>query len=283
MKASPNLVQYAEKVCDKRQLKFISFEGAGGFKETFKVSNSKGDILALKIFDPTKFNLQRTQREIESIKKCDHQNICKIFEFDNLDIGVSKIHFTLEEFLFGGSLTEKIRTRDIDKKGALTLANTILDCLIHLKELGIVHRDIKPDNIMYRRIGDSNPVLVDFGIVRVLDAQSLTPSYLMQGPGTPIFSSPEQLNNEKSLIDWKTDQFSLGIVLSYCFLGLHPFKKSHENNSHIVQRIANREDPVGEFVEKATNNGMNYIIKMISAWPHRRFQNPDELKQAINN
>jgi hypothetical protein len=60
---------------------------------------------------------------------------------------------------------------------------------------------------------DPTPALVDFGLVRDLSETSLTASWLPRGPGTPLFASPEQLNNEKALIDWRSDQFSIGVIL----------------------------------------------------------------------
>jgi len=90
-------------------------------------------------------------------------------------------------------------------------------------ELDLVHRDIKPANIMFKE-GLETPVLVDFGIVRDLAATSLTQTWSPIGPGTPFFASPEQLNNEKHLIDWRSDQFSLGVTLYFARTARHPYQ-----------------------------------------------------------
>jgi len=76
------------------------------------------------------------------------------------------------------------------------------------------------------RSGSDNPVLVDFGLVRALDDSSITQSWLMMGPGTPYFASPEQLNNDKYLISWLSDQFSLALTTAFALTSRHPFAPS---------------------------------------------------------
>jgi serine/threonine protein kinase len=159
----------------------------------------------------------------------------------------------------------------------------MIDVLNHLHGLDLVHRDIKPDNILLRNNG-FDPVLVDFGLVRDLTATSLTASWALRGPGTPYFASPEQLNNQKDLIDWRSDQFSLGVVASFCQFGLHPYQTPDEPvfASTTVDRVASRGDFGSSFLNSVQNNGCAFLQKMVSPWPVSRYRNPANLVSAIN-
>jgi serine/threonine protein kinase len=165
---------------------------------------------------------------------------------------------------------------DVAKSYGLDLAEAIL----HLKSLDLVHRDIKPDNIMFRQ-NDDRPVLVDLGIVRDLSLDSLTQSWVARGPGTPYFSSPEQLNNEKHLVDWRSDQFSLGIVLSISSLGKHPYEFLSGSPEAVINAVANREPLPSTFKSEIQQVGLEFVSVMVEPWPIRRYQTPDEMIEAM--
>ncbi len=85
----------------------------------------------------------------------------------------------------------------------------------------VVHRDLKPENILIR--SDGTPCIIDFGIARFLDMESITNTLQNMGPCTPLYASPEQLRNEKSMIDPRTDFYALGIIALELYLKCHPF------------------------------------------------------------
>ena len=122
---------------------------------------------------------------------------------------------------------------------SLSLGRQLIGAVSHVASLQLVHRDIKPENILFRE-GSLDPVLTDFGIVRDLQAESITQSWQPRGPGTYLFSSPEQLNNTKTLIDWRSDQFSLGILLSICTFDIHPYEHNDPVPNEIIKNMASR-------------------------------------------
>lgn len=134
---------------------------------------------------------------------------------------------------------------------------------------------IKPDNIMFRGTG-VDAVLVDFGLVRDLDASSLTKAFYMRGPGTPLYSAPEQLNNEKSLIDWRTDQFALGVTLCEATLNIHPFDAGTPNQT--IEKLASRSKCNKDIVDKIADLKLHPLIKMIEPYPINRYRTPEQLK-----
>lgn len=85
----------------------------------------------------------------------------------------------------------------------------------------VVHRDLKPENIIIRP--DGTPCIIDFGIARFLDMESITNTLQNMGPCTQLYASPEQLRNEKAMIDHRTDFYALGIIALELYLKCHPF------------------------------------------------------------
>lgn len=187
----------------------------------------------------------------------------------------------IEEFFTEGTLSDKlaaegtISSNEIVKYGA-----ALTQAITELKRLDLVHRDIKPDNIMFRR-GDPVPVLTDFGLVRDLGETSLTPSWQPLGPGTPLFSAPEQLNNDKPLIGWRTDQFSMALVLGFCLTGRHAFRETGMTDHDAVRAVAERKQVGAEFTSIARKENLGQLITALSPWPVGRFSTIQELSDAF--
>jgi len=265
----------AKSICQKENYSFQAPCGAGAFKRTFRVSNGKED-LALKIIVGV-ISPERIAREINALKKCDHPNISKLLSVGEHDLNGTKVVYLTEEYLPGGMLTDRLKAAALSLTVGKAFALAMVDAIDHLRSHSIVHRDIKPDNVMYR--ADGTPVLVDLGIARVLSQPSLTQDHLARGPGTPIFASPEQLVNDKYLIDWRADQFSLGITLSIAILGIHPYAVSN-NHGETIDRMSQRMATSTQFDTAASANSLAMLKQMVEPWPIKRFRTAHELRQA---
>lgn len=274
------LHKVAASICNKLGLYFVGASGEGAFKQTFHVVNKEGLHIALKVYKTSRVS-ERTQREIEAMLKCDHPNIAKLLMVDIYEYCGKKYLFLLEEFLLGGTLSEKIKREQFSIIEFHSIGKSLISALSHIASHNLVHRDIKPDNIMFRKDGKT-PVLVDFGLVRDLSNKSLTQTWLMQGPGSPFYSAPEQLNNQKELIDWRTDQFSLGITFSLCLFGIHPYQREKAEIEDVVIRIAERKGYSGYFESLCINNRLELLLKMVSPWPVDRYRTPILLENAWN-
>jgi serine/threonine protein kinase len=200
----------AREVCTERDLSFGELVGSGAFKHTFRATAADGSYLALKIYKSTS---ARDAREVSALKRCNHSSIARLLDVGARVSNGTSYAYSLEEFLDGGTLTRRLAAGILDGKRLLDLGTPLISAVGHIADLGLVHRDLKPDNIMFRG-ADGPPVVVDFGLVRDLGEESLTKTWAGRGPGSPFFAAPEQLNNDKHLIDWRTDQFGLGVVLS---------------------------------------------------------------------
>ena len=272
----PKLAKHAELTAANLNLTITSFAGGGAYKETYCASTSTGETVALKIFDPSKCDVERADRELIAMQTCDSPRIAHLIEWGVSDEKSKAAHvFIVEEFLTGGTLASRIGGALLESDVVRRIGFALTEALQVLESHSLVHRDIKPENIMFRE-GDPLPVLVDFGLVRDTSRSSLTPTFMPSGPGTPLFASPEQLNNEKNLIDWRTDQFGLGVVLSYCLTGTHPYYQDGLNDGQVIGLVASRE-PISARFKKTVSDTLSPVARMIEPWPIMRFPTPESL------
>lgn len=253
--------------------------GRGAFKETFHVRNKDGQSEALKIYLPG-HSAQRSEREISAIKRCDHPNIARLRSVESFEWKGTKYLVSREEFISGGTLTNRVSMSGLlDAEETQTLGEALISAVSHIASLDLVHRDLKPDNIMLRQDGVT-PAIVDFGLVRDLKADSLTQTWALTGPGTPLFAPPEQLLNEKHLIDWRSDQFSLAVLLSFMAFGFHPYSLATDTHAETIERVAIRGSLSDRFIQAARAAGLGGLIQMASSWPVERYRRPEELAKS---
>ena len=278
---TPVLAQIAIEFAEKNHLTDVVFKGKGNFKETYRTTTRDGEFIALKILDPQKCSLERSQREIQTMMKCDTPLIAKLYDHGSFSANNGQsYYFCIEEYMDGGSLAEQLSSGILTPITIHQYAVTLVGALDYLRSMSLVHRDIKPENIMFRSSSNA-PVLVDLGVARDLSESSLTPTWLPQGPGTPYYSAPEQLNNEKHLINWRTDQFSLGIVIGICLTGAHPFSEMGMTKGDTVAAVATRRPCTSDFAKRASDIGFSFVVKMLDPWPHRRYLSPAELLEDL--
>ena len=271
----PKMAEYervAKAICSKNGYDYIRYIDSGAFKETYQIAND-GVSFALKVFKQNNSS-ERTDREISAMQRADCNNIGKLIRVDSIEYESKTFLFMLEEYLGGGSLSSLIQNSLLSKGEIIVLGTDVLNALSVTYANHIVHRDIKPDNIMFRE-GERSAVIVDFGLVRDLDATSLTQAFNMRGPGTPFYSSPEQLNNQKAMINWRSDQFSLGITLCISFLGCHPFENG--NMIKTVEKMSSFSLCNEDTAAKLKSAGLQPIVKMLEPFPIRRYRTPEIL------
>lgn len=179
---------------------------------------------------------ERIRREIELLKSISHPNIVPVLDGPDVRlVGSARRVWYIEEYFPGGTLTEQDRG-PLDEAGCALLLLPLVNAVQHLwEEHGVVHRDIKPDNIVFNAQGE--PVLLDLGIAYF---QSLSPmtNALAASPMTDLWSAPEQhKRRSESLIDYRTDLFLIGLVGFAALTGVHPFRPDVGDTDAYLDRL----------------------------------------------
>ena len=274
-----SLEPVARAISGKCGHKFHDGIAEGSFKETFLIEDVTGNRFALKVLKPGA-SPERSDREVDAMRRCSHPNIGTLIALEEFDHAGQKYTYLIEEFMDGGTLEDRLRAGRLSRDETLALGELLICAVAHIAEQRLVHRDLKPANIMFRKKG-GEPVVVDFGIVRDLDKSSLTKTYLGMGPGTPFFAPPEQLNNEKNLIDWRADQFALGVVLSLAYLGVHPYEDQGDDMGRVIARVASRKGPSAKFSADVAAH-FPVLEQMVASWPVNRVRLPETLLESWN-
>lgn len=275
------LAGVAQSYCVTKGVLFCGLAGQGAFKAAYRVEMPDGRSVALKVYLPGAVT-DRAVREIEAMATLSALGNPALPSFISLEIfslGSTQFWVSAEEFIEGGSLSAfAVSNGPLSRQQLIDLATPLCSALSAVAAANLVHRDIKPDNIVLRT--DGSPVLVDFGLVRNLTQYSLTHTWLPQGPGTPIFASPEQLTNDKEMIGWRADQFSLGVSLSVVGTGRHPYSQDGDTPDAIVARVSARHPPSPTFIKWAEESNLSPLIRMVAPWPVSRYRLPRDLQDA---
>ncbi len=208
--------------------------GQGGQKVVFAASHPSDGMVVLKLISPST-DVERVRREIRAVQQVDSKRVPKIFAVGTTNTSFGQLVWIRERLISGESLRTRIQSGVLNIQELERLAEQLLEALLDAEKKRIVHRDVKPDNVIVDSNGDA--WLIDFGISRHLDLQSATPSGAFGGLFTPGYAPPEQCRNQKRAIDARSDLFALGVTLYECACGSNPFRKGARDIGDVLRRI----------------------------------------------
>src|SRR6266487_2557947 len=257
------------------QFRIVERIGVGGMATVFKAYQRTLDrYVAIKVLpayhaqDPV--FVKRFIQEARSVAKLAHPNIVQIHDFGEQD----NITYIVMEYVDGGTLKDRLR-RALPPAEAIDFVIQAAEGLDCAHRIGIVHRDVKPANMLVRK--DGHLLLSDFGIAKLLETTTNL-TRVGTGIGTPQYMSPEQGTGQP--VDRRSDIYSLGIVLFHCLTGQVPFTA----DSPLTITVKHLNDPLP--LEKLRTKGVpqpieHVLLRMTAKAPADRYQTTDALIEAL--
>ena len=264
-----------QEMCQEEYEK-IELMARGGQKIVFDgIHNSYGETVVKLYFQ---LNDPRSLREIQIEKDLNLSTVPKIYETGTIEYEGTETLYIIEQKVKGTELRKVLESgKRFSLEEAVIFLEQGLEFISCIENKGIVHRDIKPENII--RADDGRIFFLDFGIARILGADSLTRTGAMMGPHTPGYAAPEQFNNLKREIDSRADIFSLGVVTYECITGKNPFREGSINALEVLQKTETIT-PVQYSIKGDTQSQFMALLgAMMGKYPSRR---PRTAKQAID-
>src|SRR5436305_10486447 len=214
--------------------------------------------------------VERFQREARTSAKLEHPGIIPIYR-----VGKSgRVIYFVMKFLRGKPLSSVLAARGtLPPSGIRMILLQVARALAYAHNGGIVHRDIKPDNIMFDEHGQA--VVTDFGIAKA--ASGGKPTGTGMSIGTPHYMSPEQARAQS--LDGRSDLYSLGVVAFQCLVGHVPF--DGEDSFSIGYKHIMEEIPTPPLETYDQRTVFELVRKMMATSPDERFQSADDLVQAL--
>jgi len=267
--------------------------GAGGMGEVYRAKDTRlGRSVAIKVLPPDVAadpeRKRRFEQEARAVSALNHPNICALYDIGSASLpGAASFDYLVMEFVEGQSLADRIARGPLPLREALEVAAQIADALSKAHRHGIVHRDIKPGNVILTKEGAK---LLDFGLAKARPAaqaieatatQSISSSPLTQAGvivGTVPYMAPEQLEGRET--DARTDIFAFGAMLYEMLTGRRAFEG--ETQASIIAGIMTADPPSFAERQVVTPASVERLIRLCLAKdPDKRWQSAGDIARHI--
>ena len=260
--------------------------GYGGMATVFLAEDTKLERqVAVKVFWPrpgeTRDFLRRFAREARVLAQLNHPNILPVYDYGEMDklANLDNLAYLVTPYMAGGTLRDMLKARKVlPPVEALRLAAPILNALQYAHERGLIHRDIKPGNMLFK--DDGSLLLADFGLVKVTGAggpMEMTDHTGTAITGTPEYMSPEQIEGRATQA---SDIYSVGIVLYEMLTGQRPFKADTAMGI-LVQQVHEQPRPMSEINPFLSPQLDSAVLRALEKDPAKRYASPANFLQAL--
>jgi serine/threonine protein kinase/Tfp pilus assembly protein PilF len=252
--------------------------GKGGMGRVYKVFDQEVQAkMALKLIKPEvsadKNTIDRFRNELKIARDISHKNICRMYDLGR----EGGNYFITMEYVSGEDLKSFIRrAKQLVVGTAIFIAKQVCEGLAEAHRVGVVHRDLKPGNIMIDKEG--NAKIMDFGIARSISIKGITGAGVMIG--TPEYMSPEQVEGKE--VDQRSDIYSLGIILYEMLTGQVPFEGDTPFTVGVKQKSEIPKDP-REINAQIPDDLSRMILKCLEKDKEKRYQSAGEVRSELQN
>jgi len=249
--------------------------GQGSVAVIYRALTPTDEVVALKVLFPPPGAgaeiLARFQREAQTASRLQHPNIVPVLDTGQIEGRAFLVMPLIEGETLADRLQRKTRLREID---AIDIAWQIANALDYAHLQGVIHRDVKPSNVLISR--DDHAMLTDFGVAQALDAPALTQAGHIIG--TPAYIAPEQVM-ENRMVDGRADLYSLGVILYRMVTGRLPFRGTTAQmlHAHVYDR-----PPAPSSVAKMSPTMEGIITRAMAKNPKERYQAGSAMAQALS-
>ena len=249
--------------------------GQGGMGSVYRAEHTGlGKDVALKVIGNLSHDLElRFEREARAIARLDHPGCVRVLDYGEDDLGVQ---FLAMELVDGPTLHTAMAGDVLSIPRALHVAKSVLSALAHAHAHGVVHRDVKPENIMLAARPSFRVVLIDFGLASLKDAPALTGAGIAMG--SPSYIAPERLLGQPH--DARSDLYSVGVVLYEMIAGIRPYLGTTPNEI-MANVMARPPRPLRALVPDVSPALDAVIRRALHKDPARRFADAEEMRSAL--
>jgi hypothetical protein len=252
--------------------------GTGAFGEVFRAIDTELDRpVAVKVLrggaGASRDDVERFVREARSAARLRHPGIVAVHETGQAADGSP---FMVEEFVRGETLAAHIKNGPLEPRRAAEIVALAADALAYAHAHGVVHRDVKPSNILLDPEGQ--PHLMDFGLAK---RETDDPPETIEGQvlGTPAYMSPEQARGESNRVDGRSDVYSLGVVLYELLTGERPFRGNRR--MLLLQVLDDEPRPLRRLNDRIPRDLENICLKAMAKTPGRRYATATDLADDL--
>jgi tetratricopeptide (TPR) repeat protein len=250
--------------------------GKGGMGSVYKVLDTElGEKVALKLLKPEiasdEMMIERFRNELKFARKITHKYVCRMFHLSKHE----NTPYITMEYVSGEDLKSTLRrVGHLGTGKTVYIAKQVCEGLTEAHKLGVVHRDLKPQNIMIDKKGHAH--IMDFGIARSIKAKGVTTAGMMIG--TPDYISPEQVEGIE--VDHRADIYAMGVILYEMLTGDVPFEGKTPLSVAVKHKTEIPREPK-EFNPHIPDALNQLVMKCLEKKREKRFQNTDEILNEL--